>query len=137
MTAGPLLDSQAETTDAIRPWARSLAGITGQIASNDPQLRTMLQTGPASRRRSSRLLNQIKPTLPVLLANLTTVGQILVTYNASLEQLLVLLPPYVAAQQSFGLPRNNPTGLPLGRLRAADQRSAAVHGRLPAAVAVA
>ena len=26
--SGPLLDSQAETTDAIRTWARSLAGIT-------------------------------------------------------------------------------------------------------------
>ena len=49
----------------------------------------------------------------MLLANLTTLGQILVTYNPSLEQLLVMLPAVVAAQQSFGLPKNNPTGLPL------------------------
>ena len=34
------------------------------------------------------------------------------TYNPALEQLLVLFPPYLAAQQSFGLPKNNPTGLP-------------------------
>ncbi len=34
----------------------------------------------------------MKPTLPILLANLTTLGQILVTYNPSLEQLLVMLP---------------------------------------------
>ena len=26
--SGPLLDSQAETTDAIRTWARSLAGVS-------------------------------------------------------------------------------------------------------------
>jgi hypothetical protein len=48
----------------------------------------------------------------VLLANLTTLGQILVTYNPSLEQLLVMLPAVVAAQQSFGNPKNNSTGLP-------------------------
>ncbi len=55
--------------------------------------------GPARARpmRLRRLLNQVKPTLPVLLANLSTVGQIGITYNASLEQLLVLLPPYLAA----------------------------------------
>jgi hypothetical protein len=56
----------------------------------------------------------VKPTLPILLANLTTLGQILVTYNPSLEQLLVIFPGIIAAQQSFGLPKNNPTGLPSG-----------------------
>ena len=50
----------------------------------------------------------------MLLANLTTLGQILVTYNPSLEQLLVIFPGIIAAQQSFGLPKNNPTGLPIG-----------------------
>ena len=108
--SGPLLDSQAETTDAIRTWARSLAGVTEQIAQNDPQIRAILQRGPGFAHEVSGLLNQVKPTLPMLLANLTTLGQILVTYNPSLEQLLVMLPAIVAAQQSFGLPKNNPTG---------------------------
>ena len=106
----PLLDSQAETTDAIRTWARSLAGVTEQVATDDNQVRTLLQTGPGALNEASRLLSQVKPTLPVLLANLTTIGQIAVTYHASLEQLLVLLPPDIATIQSYGLPRNNPTG---------------------------
>jgi len=106
----PLLDSQAETTDAIRTWARSLAGVTEQVATDDNQVRTLLQTGPGALDEASRLLSQVKPTLPVLLANLTTIGQIAVTYHASLEQLLVLLPPDIATIQSYGLPRNNPTG---------------------------
>ena len=89
----PLLDSQAQTTDSIRTWARSFAGVTDQLATDDPQVRSLLQTGPDAADEASRLLNQIKPTLPVLLANLTTIGQIGVTYNPSLEQLLVLLPP--------------------------------------------
>lgn len=98
---GPFLDAQAQTADSIRLWAKSLAGFTGQLAQNDPQVRTLLQKGPGALDEASRLLDQIKPTLPVLLANLTTIGQIGVTYHASLEQVLVLLPPFTAAIQSF------------------------------------
>ena len=112
--SGPLLDSQAETADSIRTWARSLSGVTAQIAQNDPQVRAILQRGPGFAQEVSGLLNDVKPTLPILLANLTTLGQILVTYNPSLEQLLVLLPEVIANQQSFGIGHNNPTGLPTG-----------------------
>jgi ABC-type transporter Mla subunit MlaD len=112
--SGPLLDSQAETTDSIRTWARSLAGVTEQVAANDPDIRAILQRGPGFAAEVSGLLKDVKPTLPVLLANLTTLGQVLVTYNPALEQILVVAPAYIAAQQAFGLPRNNPTGLPSG-----------------------
>lgn len=110
----PLLDSQAETTDAIRTWARSLNGVTAQVAQNDPEIRALLQNGPGFAQEVSGLLEELKPTLPILLANLTTVGQTLLTYNPALEQLLVLFPGIIAAQQSFGLPQNSPTGLPMG-----------------------
>jgi virulence factor Mce-like protein len=112
--AAPLLDSQADSTDALKTWARSLAGITGQVAADDTQVRALLRTGPGAANEVSQLLNQVKPTLPVLLANLTTIGQVAVTYHPSLQQLLVLLPPSVASTQAFGLSRNNPTGFPLG-----------------------
>ena len=110
---GPFLDSQAQTTDSIRLWARSLAGFTGQFAANDPQVRSLLQKGPGALNEASGLLEQIKPTLPVLLANLTTVGQIAVTYHASIEQVLVLLPPFTAAITSF-IGTHSPTGLATG-----------------------
>lgn len=109
----PLLDGQAEKADSIRAWASSLAGITRQIADRDQEVRTILRTGSGAADEASRLLNQVKPTLPVLLANLTTVGQVGVTYNASIEQLLVLLPPYLAATQSYGSSLQNPTGMAL------------------------
>jgi phospholipid/cholesterol/gamma-HCH transport system substrate-binding protein len=111
--SGPLLDSQAETADSIRTWARSLEGISAQLVQNDPQIRSLLERGPGFAQEVSGLLNDIKPTLPVLLANLTTLGQILVTYNPSLEQLLVVFPNALSAQQGFGLGKNNPTGLAL------------------------
>ncbi|MCH9734054.1 MAG: MCE family protein [Actinomycetia bacterium] len=111
--SGPLLESQAETTDAIRTWARSLSGITGQVVQNDPQIRTLLQNGPGFAQEVSQLLDQVKPTLPILLANLTTVSQLLVTYNPALEQLLVLFPSVIAVNQSVS-PPGNPTGIPSG-----------------------
>jgi phospholipid/cholesterol/gamma-HCH transport system substrate-binding protein len=107
--ARPLLDSQAQTTDSIRLWARSLAGISDVLVTDDSRFRALLQNGPGAANETSRLLEQVKPTLPVLLANLTTIGQIGVTYHPSLEQLLVLLPPGVAILQTAG-PLNQPDG---------------------------
>jgi virulence factor Mce-like protein len=111
--SGPLLDSQADTTESIRLWARSLAGVTQQLRTDDAKFRTLLSRAPGSFDETSALLNQIKPTLPVLLANLTTLGQIFVTYHPGLEQLLVLLPPSVAGIQAVA-PSRNATGYALG-----------------------
>ncbi|WP_445165517.1 MCE family protein [Mycolicibacterium sp. Dal123E01] len=110
----PLLDGQVQSTDAIRTWAQSLAGITGQLNTNDPQWRTILANGPGAADEASALLSQLKPTLPVLLASLSTVGQIGVTFNKGLEQLFVLLPPYIGSIQAVGSPLNNPSGMTLG-----------------------
>ena len=98
-------------TDSIRTWARSLAGISDVLANDDSQVRTLLQNGPGAANEASRLFEQIKPTLPVLLANLTTIGQIGVTYHPSLEQLLVLLPSAVAYRANGGT-RTIPTVWP-------------------------
>lgn len=112
--ARPLLDGQAVSAESLRTWSRSLAGVTAQLRTNDPQIRDLLRDGPGAADEASRLLEQVKPTLPVLLANLTTIGQIAVTYHASLEQLLVLLPPQVAQTQAIGLSTKNPTGMAQG-----------------------
>jgi phospholipid/cholesterol/gamma-HCH transport system substrate-binding protein len=110
----PLLDAQAETNDSIRTWAHSLAGFTSQLARDDPQTRVLMQRGPDAANEASKLLTQLKATLPILLANLTSLGQVGVTYHPSIQQLLVLLPPYVASTQSYGMPTKNPVGEPLG-----------------------
>lgn len=110
---GPLLDSQARTTDSIRTWARSLAGISDVFAHDDANVRTLLRNGPGAANEASRLLDQLKPTLPVLLANLTTIGQIGITYHPSLEQLLVLLPSAVAIERAAAA-ENHPEGTAQG-----------------------
>jgi virulence factor Mce-like protein len=110
----PLLDSQEQGVDALRTWTERLASVTGTVAANDKQVRDILTAGPPAAQEVSKLLDQVKPTLPLLLANLTTVGQIAVTYHPSLEQILVLLPPSVAALQGYGVSSNNSGGFPLG-----------------------
>jgi len=111
----PLLDSQAVTTDAIRTWVHSLAGVTGQVAADDRQVRTLLETGPGSADEVTRLFAQVKPTLPVLLANVVSLSQLALTYNPALEQILVLQPPNAAAIQALS-PTNNPTGMQMAEI---------------------
>ena len=79
--------------------------------------------GPASRRRLASLLDQIKPTLPILLANLTTVGQILAHLQPVTRTASGAVPADHRRAAVLRLAKNNPTGLPHGRLRADHQRS--------------
>lgn len=106
---GPLLDTQTVTGDAIRQWASSLASLTGQLRTSDSDLRGVInQTGPAADQVTA-LFDRLRPTLPLLLTNLVTVEQVAAVYNPSLEQILVLYPPLIAATQSAGLPNvDNP-----------------------------
>lgn len=112
----PLLDAQARSLDAVQVWTRSLAGVTGQLVTNDPQVRAILRDGPGFATEATRLFESVELTLPVLLANLTSVGQLAVTYNAGLEQLLVLLPPSISMIQTVQ-PTKNASGLGLGTFR--------------------
>ena len=63
------------------------------LEDSDADLRTMLDGHARPRRASSNaLLSDLEPTLPVLLANATSVNQVGLTHLAGLEQLLVIFP---------------------------------------------
>ena len=82
--------------------------------------------------------------MPLIAANMLSVGQVAVTYQPGLEQLLVLLPqaaavaqgivlanrdtmqPYRGAYMSFNLSLNQPPPCTTGFLPAQQQRAAAV-----------
>ena len=69
--------------DAVAPLPAEHAGLDQLVecGAKLTQGRAILQRGPGFAQEVSGLLTQVKPTLPVLLANLTTLGQVLVTYN--------------------------------------------------------
>lgn len=125
--AGPVLDSQSETADSIGAWAAHVASVTEQLSTNDAAVSGTLTHGGPAAAEAQQLVERLTPTLPVILANLVSLGQIAVTYQPAVEQLLVLIPQGVAALQagvvanlntkqdfkgaflSFNLNLNNPT----------------------------
>jgi phospholipid/cholesterol/gamma-HCH transport system substrate-binding protein len=140
----PILDAQADSSDAVRTWAAHLATISGQLQNNDPALRDLLHQGGPAVDQARLLLDRVRPTVPVIAANIASVAQVTVTYEPSLEQLLVLAPqasavaqainlanrntmvPYRGAYMSFNLSLNQPPPCTTGFLPAQQQRAAAV-----------
>jgi phospholipid/cholesterol/gamma-HCH transport system substrate-binding protein len=104
---GPVLDTQTETSDSVQAWAARLANITGQLEDNDAGVRGILQDGSAAVTEARDLIDRLQPTLPVVLANLVSVGEVAVTYRDNLEQILVLLPQGAEAMQAVGVANRN------------------------------
>ena len=95
--AGPFLDAQIRGGDDIRSLADGLARFTGEVANADPQVRSVLQVAPGAAAEANETFSGIRPTFPVLAANLANFGRIGVIYNKSLEQGLVIFPALLAA----------------------------------------
>lgn len=135
--AEPVLDSQNRSSDSIRAWTRQLANVTDQLRTNEPQLTDIMNRGPESLGRADKVLRQLQPTLPVLVANLVSVGEVGVVYNRSIEQILVLYPALVSSlitaieggraeneiKVDFNLQINETPPCTTGFIPAADRRS--------------
>lgn len=95
--AGPFLDAQIRSGDDIRSLSEGLARLTSEVANADPQLRSVLQTVPGTTAEANETFAGIRPTFPILAANLANVGRIGVIYNKSIEQALVIFPALISA----------------------------------------
>jgi phospholipid/cholesterol/gamma-HCH transport system substrate-binding protein len=140
----PVLDSQVQSSDSIQAWAAHLATITKQLQTHDTAVAGLIQKGPPAAEEARALFDRLSPTLPIVLANLVSVGQVLVTYRDDLEALLVELPTgtadaqgilipnkdtkqdYVGANLSFNLNLNLPPACTTGFLPAQQLRSASL-----------
>jgi phospholipid/cholesterol/gamma-HCH transport system substrate-binding protein len=141
--AQPVLNSQADTADSIDAWAAHVATVTDQLRSSDTAVSGILTNGGPAAAEAQQLVERLQPTLPVLLANLVSIGNIAVAYQPAVEQLLVLIPQGVAELQagvianlgtkqdykgaflSFNLNLNNPTTCATGFLPAQQMRTPA------------
>lgn len=94
---GPFLDAQIRSGDDIRSLSEGLARLTSEVANADPQLRAVLQTVPGATAEANETFAGIRPTFPILAANLANVGRIGVIYNKSIEQALVIFPALISA----------------------------------------
>ena len=91
-----VLRTQQGERENIRAFSRDLAAITESLKQSDADLRTTLSDTPPAARELDKLLTDLEPTLPVLLANATSVSQVGLTHLAGLEQLLVVFPRVIA-----------------------------------------
>ncbi|MCX2931677.1 MlaD family protein [Mycobacterium sp. CVI_P3] len=105
--SGPLLRSQVQTGDAIGAWAAHLATITRQLRDQNTAVGGVIANGGAGAQEARQLIERIQPTIPVILTNLVSVGQVAVTYRHDIEQLLVLIPQGVAMVQAGTVANHN------------------------------
>lgn len=105
--AKPVLDSQSDTAPAIDAWAAQLADITTQLKTQDSAVAGLIDNAGPAATAAQQLFDKLNPTLPTILANLAGIADVAVTYNASVEQLLVLVPQSLAVEAALAVPNLN------------------------------
>ncbi|MGH3353946.1 MAG: MlaD family protein [Nocardioides sp.] len=95
-TSQTVLKTQKEHSGDIREFADGLEEVTATLDKRDPELREILQGGEATAVQVQSLLDGLQPLLPVFLANLSTVNEVLTARLPAIEQTLVTFPRVVA-----------------------------------------
>ena len=104
--SAPVLDSQVRTADSIAAWAAHMSSITGQLKATDGAFTDLLRQGGPGLREGQALFDRLAPALPMLLANMVSLGDIALAYRADIEQLLVLFPQGTAVMSAIAAPNS-------------------------------
>lgn len=91
-----VLGTQKQQGANIQGFARNLNELTASLRRDDRALRNTIDAAPGAVSQVHGTINDLSPTLPVLLANLTTTGQIISSRQAGLRSLFILYPVTVA-----------------------------------------
>lgn len=95
-SAEPVLASQDSTRGEIASWTRDLTTVTDQLRANKPEITDILDKGPAATDKGRQLFESLKPTLPLLIDNLSVTSKTLAVYHANLNQIVVIYPRLMA-----------------------------------------
>ncbi len=98
-----VLNSQVQTADSIATWAQRLASITGQFKAQNVAFAELLKLGQPTLDEGRALFDRFAPALPLLLANMVSLGDIAITYRHDIEQLLVLFPQGTALMSAIAV----------------------------------
>ncbi|MFC5184445.1 MCE family protein [Actinomadura harenae] len=91
-----VLDTQAAEGANIRGFARNLNSLSATLRDNDGAIRDDIAAAPGAITQADGTIKDLAPTLPVMLANLTTTGQIIAARRAGLRSLMILYPVTLA-----------------------------------------
>ncbi|MFK0177611.1 MCE family protein [Streptomyces xanthochromogenes] len=92
-----VLTTQAEEGQAIRTFASGAKELAATLKGSDTDLRRLIAAAPDAAGQVSGLLRDLNPSISVVLANLLTTADVAVTRQRGIEELLVEVPPLVAA----------------------------------------
>jgi phospholipid/cholesterol/gamma-HCH transport system substrate-binding protein len=98
-----VLNSQVQTADSIATWAQRLSSITGQFKAQNVAFAELLKLGQPTLNEGRALFERFAPALPVLLANMVSLGEISLVYRHDIEQLLVLFPQGTALMSAIAV----------------------------------
>lgn len=99
--SGPVLDTQLSSAGDIQSFANNLASFTDALRRGDPDIRKVLGRGPDFATQLNGLDRDIDVTLPLMLNNLTSLGQVIAVRLPALQQVFIGY-PYVIAT-TFGI----------------------------------
>jgi phospholipid/cholesterol/gamma-HCH transport system substrate-binding protein len=91
-----VLKTQADQGSAIKSFSRDLAALTAQLKASDGDLRRLIGNGTPAAVEMNSLLKSTESSVPVLLANLISGGQVTRARLPGVEQALVTFPLVVA-----------------------------------------
>jgi phospholipid/cholesterol/gamma-HCH transport system substrate-binding protein len=92
-----VLQTQLDQQDPLQIWTHSLNLLSQQLKASDPDIRRLLDTGPADLGVVTDFITNNRTDLGVTLANLSTVGDLLVRHLDGLEEILEIYPALGAA----------------------------------------
>jgi phospholipid/cholesterol/gamma-HCH transport system substrate-binding protein len=101
--SAPVLESQVDTADAIAAWSAHLAIVTDELQTHDDAVAGVLAQGGPALDEGRQLFDRLRPTLPIVMANLVSLGDVAVAYQPNIEQILVLLPQGTSELQGASL----------------------------------
>jgi phospholipid/cholesterol/gamma-HCH transport system substrate-binding protein len=104
------LQTQLDSASAIRGFTHGLRLFSGTLASSDPQLREVIDSGATAANQVRQVIADNQADLAVLINNLVTTGQITASRIEGIEQVLVLY-PYVVEGGFTVIAKDPLTGL--------------------------
>ncbi|MDP3890311.1 MCE family protein [Nocardioides sp.] len=123
-----VLQTQKDQGANITAFSRDLRLLTASLRKSDRNLRRTLRDTPAAVAEVDKMLQDLEPTLPVLLGNLVTVNQVVMAHLAGIEQLLVTFPAAIAT----GFTGTTPDGFGHVNLQFAQDPPPCREGYMPA-----
>ncbi|MFC8128509.1 MlaD family protein [Streptomyces sp. NPDC057302] len=87
-----VLRTQNEQSNALKSFASGAAELAAQLKKSDPDLRRLIAQTPDAATQFTALLQDTDPGLSVVLANLVTTSELLVTRQRGTQELMVRIP---------------------------------------------